>query len=314
MEKPWDEDWLKLERLITPLVLNYCQCQLELGEYYEVLEHTTDLLRKNNKNVKAYFKRAKAHSAVWNEKEARADFLSVVQLDPSLTAAVRKELKMLGERMRQKHVEDRKRYRGLFPQPSKAEAERRTTEEMEEVSKENEEQPDFIRQRAEIEENNKKNLLRSERGAGEREADAKNGEMGQSNEGEEKKELMAKERKEIHQEDCFCQKGGEKIKIQTGNKREEGQGKVGNSGGDDVTDCETFGNKPLGVDRWDPREETENAEVEWDQKREMGLTPPKEEQERWLSHRDSGKETEQATESSVNNIGEGVAKGGSEGK
>lgn len=39
---------MRLERLITPLVLNYCQCQLELGEYYEVLEHTTDLLQKDN--------------------------------------------------------------------------------------------------------------------------------------------------------------------------------------------------------------------------------------------------------------------------
>ncbi|XP_050166645.1 aryl-hydrocarbon-interacting protein-like 1 [Myiozetetes cayanensis] len=47
-EKPWEEDWLKLESLVTPLVLNYCQCQLELGEYYEVLEHTTELLQKHN--------------------------------------------------------------------------------------------------------------------------------------------------------------------------------------------------------------------------------------------------------------------------
>ena len=39
---------MKLERLVTPLVLNYCQCQLELGEYYEVLEHTTELLQKHN--------------------------------------------------------------------------------------------------------------------------------------------------------------------------------------------------------------------------------------------------------------------------
>ena len=29
-------------------MLNYCQCQLELGEYYEVLEHTTELLQKHN--------------------------------------------------------------------------------------------------------------------------------------------------------------------------------------------------------------------------------------------------------------------------
>ncbi|XP_025026506.1 uncharacterized protein LOC112541400 [Python bivittatus] len=123
-EKPWEEGWLKLENLITPLVLNYCQCQLELGEYYEVLEHTTAILQKNNENVKAYFKRAKAHAAVWNEKEARADFLRVAQLDSSLTAAVRKELKVLGERMRWKHMEDRKRYRDLFQQPlSKGESE-----------------------------------------------------------------------------------------------------------------------------------------------------------------------------------------------
>uniref|UniRef100_A0A8C3SX81 AIP/AIPL N-terminal FKBP-type PPIase domain-containing protein n=1 Tax=Chelydra serpentina TaxID=8475 RepID=A0A8C3SX81_CHESE len=116
-EKPWAEDWLSLEKLITPLVLNYCQCQLELGEYYEVLEHTTDLLQKNKENVKAYFKRAKAHAAVWNEKEAREDFLRVAQLDPSLAAAVKKELRLLGETMREKRVEDRQRYQGLFQQP-----------------------------------------------------------------------------------------------------------------------------------------------------------------------------------------------------
>uniref|UniRef100_A0A669PRL6 AIP/AIPL N-terminal FKBP-type PPIase domain-containing protein n=1 Tax=Phasianus colchicus TaxID=9054 RepID=A0A669PRL6_PHACC len=116
-EKPWEEGWLKLESLVTPLVLNYCQCQLELGEYYEVLEHTTELLQKHNDNAKAYFKRAKAHAAVWNEREAREDFLRVAHLDPAMAAAVKKELKLLGERMRKKHVEDRKRYQGLFQQP-----------------------------------------------------------------------------------------------------------------------------------------------------------------------------------------------------
>ncbi|XP_071613509.1 aryl-hydrocarbon-interacting protein-like 1 isoform X2 [Heliangelus exortis] len=116
-EKPWEDGWLKLENLITPLVLNYCQCQLELGEYYEVLEHTTELLQKHNDNAKAYFKRAKAHAAVWNEREAREDFLRVAQLDPSMAAAVKKELKQLGERMRKKHVEDRKRYQRLFQAP-----------------------------------------------------------------------------------------------------------------------------------------------------------------------------------------------------
>ncbi|XP_061302363.1 aryl-hydrocarbon-interacting protein-like 1 [Pezoporus flaviventris] len=133
-EKPWEEGWLKLERLVTPLVLNYCQCQLELGEYYEVLEHTTELLQKHKDNAKAYFKRAKAHAAVWNEREAREDFLRVAHLDPSMAAAVKKELKQLGERMRKKHVEDRKRYQGLFqpprgPQASKGQESREVLQE-----------------------------------------------------------------------------------------------------------------------------------------------------------------------------------------
>lgn len=54
---------------------------------------------------------------MWNEREAREDFLRVAHLDPAMAAAVKKELKLLGERMRKKHVEDRKRYQGLFQQP-----------------------------------------------------------------------------------------------------------------------------------------------------------------------------------------------------
>ncbi|XP_044900552.1 aryl-hydrocarbon-interacting protein-like 1 isoform X2 [Felis catus] len=44
-EKPWEVQWLKLEKLINTLTLNYCQCLLKKEEYYEVLEHTSDILR-----------------------------------------------------------------------------------------------------------------------------------------------------------------------------------------------------------------------------------------------------------------------------
>ncbi len=44
---PGDEDYINLDRIIIPLVLNYCQCMLELEEYYEVIEHTTELLDKH---------------------------------------------------------------------------------------------------------------------------------------------------------------------------------------------------------------------------------------------------------------------------
>lgn len=65
-------------------------------------------------NVKAYYKRAKAHAAVWNEKEARADFAKVLELDPTLEASVNKELKAMEERLRCKQQEEKGRYKGLF--------------------------------------------------------------------------------------------------------------------------------------------------------------------------------------------------------
>uniref|UniRef100_W5NDY6 Aryl hydrocarbon receptor interacting protein like 2 n=1 Tax=Lepisosteus oculatus TaxID=7918 RepID=W5NDY6_LEPOC len=113
-EKPGEEEYLKLGRLITPLVLNYCQCMLELGEFYEVLEHTTELIHRHKGNVKAFYKRAKAHAAVWNEKEARQDFLMVASLDSSLGPLVQRELRLLKERMAEKYCEEKKTYWGIL--------------------------------------------------------------------------------------------------------------------------------------------------------------------------------------------------------
>ncbi|KAF4090788.1 hypothetical protein AMELA_G00055940 [Ameiurus melas] len=80
---------LKLDLMITPLLLNYCRCKLILD------------------NVKAYFKRGKAHAAVWNEAEARADFEKVLNLDPSLGPAVAKEIRAMEERIREKQKEEK---------------------------------------------------------------------------------------------------------------------------------------------------------------------------------------------------------------
>lgn len=68
-------------------------------------------------NVKAFYKRAKAHAAVWNEREARADFAKVLELDPSLEPSVTKELRLMEERIRTKDKEEKGRYKGLFNTP-----------------------------------------------------------------------------------------------------------------------------------------------------------------------------------------------------
>ncbi|XP_030000632.1 myb-like protein X isoform X2 [Sphaeramia orbicularis] len=109
-EMPGDIDYINLGRMIVPLELNYCQCMLELEEYYEVIEHTDELLEKHKDCVKGYYKRAKAHAAVWNEKEARRDYNMVAHLDVTLASLVSRELKNLSERLKEKYWEEKEQY------------------------------------------------------------------------------------------------------------------------------------------------------------------------------------------------------------
>ncbi|XP_074087035.1 AH receptor-interacting protein isoform X3 [Macrotis lagotis] len=113
-EQPGSADWIQLDLQITPLLLNYCQCKLVAQEYYEVLDHCSTILNKYEDNVKAYFKRGKAHAAVWNAREAQADFAKVLQLQPALGPVVSRELRELQHRLRQKDLEDKARFQGIF--------------------------------------------------------------------------------------------------------------------------------------------------------------------------------------------------------
>ncbi|XP_036404455.1 aryl-hydrocarbon-interacting protein-like 1 [Megalops cyprinoides] len=138
-EMPGHEDYINLDRLITPLVLNYCQCMLELEQYYKVLEQTTELLEKHKDNVKAYYKRAKAHAAVWNEKEARKDFLMVANLDITLAPLVHRELKQLSERMKEKYWEEKSSYWGILEEKEGENLRKEEDEEEEETVTQGEE-------------------------------------------------------------------------------------------------------------------------------------------------------------------------------
>ncbi|XP_069617364.1 aryl-hydrocarbon-interacting protein-like 1 [Ranitomeya imitator] len=113
-EKPWEVPWMKLEKMINTLILNYCQCLLRMEEYYEVLEHTSDLIQHHPGLVKAYFLRAKANAEVWNEAEAKKDFEKVIELDPEMSRQVKKEIRMLETRMQEKEEEEKLKYKNLF--------------------------------------------------------------------------------------------------------------------------------------------------------------------------------------------------------
>lgn len=85
------------------------------------------LLRCFSDCVKGYYKRAKAHAAVWNEKEARRDFNMVAHLDVTLASLVGRELKAMSERMKEKYWEEKEKYWNML------EKKENTNEEEEEV-------------------------------------------------------------------------------------------------------------------------------------------------------------------------------------
>lgn len=67
-----------------------------------------------SENVKAYFRRAKAHSKVWNFDEAKRDFQKVLELDKSQINLVNKELLELDKIIKKKDYEDKLRFNKLF--------------------------------------------------------------------------------------------------------------------------------------------------------------------------------------------------------
>lgn len=65
-------------------------------------------------NVKALFKRGKAHIGAWNPDKAKEDLSRVVKLDPSLNGAVSKELQVLSRQIQVKNLEDKSKLQKLF--------------------------------------------------------------------------------------------------------------------------------------------------------------------------------------------------------
>jgi len=113
-EKPGEEEWDQLLQLKIPLLLNFSQCKLTNGEYYAVIEHCTEVLQHQPDNVKALFRRGKAHVGAWNPKEAKADFEAVIKLDNSLTKACKKEISDIELLEKIKDQEDKAKMSKLF--------------------------------------------------------------------------------------------------------------------------------------------------------------------------------------------------------
>lgn len=113
-EKPGEEEWEELLQLKIPLLLNLSQCRLSLSDYYPVIEHCTEVLEKQPQNVKALYRRGKAHVGAWNPKEAKEDFHAVIELDPSLAKSCKKEIVAVELLEKEKDAEDKGKMTKLF--------------------------------------------------------------------------------------------------------------------------------------------------------------------------------------------------------
>ena len=106
-DQPGSTEWHKLQNLRVPLLLNYSQCKLLMGEYAEVIRQTTAVLEYDPDSVKALYRRAKAHAAMWNVEDAKGDFERVVDLDSKLKGTVQKELQQLAKGVRDSQTKEK---------------------------------------------------------------------------------------------------------------------------------------------------------------------------------------------------------------
>ena len=111
-EKPNDEEWNKLNDQKIPILSNYSLCKLHLGEFYACIEHTTYILEYQPNNVKALFRRGKAHMAVWNVKEARSDLEKCAGIDPTMEQDIQAQLNHLNQLLSKKDKEEREKFKG----------------------------------------------------------------------------------------------------------------------------------------------------------------------------------------------------------
>lgn len=113
-EKPGDPDWTKLDEMKKPYLLNLAQVKLNQGEFYECIKYTDEVLKREPENLKALFRRAKAHAGVWNIQDARDDLTRCLEMDRTMGKTVARCLHELKQREEIKNKEDRERFGRMF--------------------------------------------------------------------------------------------------------------------------------------------------------------------------------------------------------
>lgn len=113
-ERPRDDDWNRLNDMKNPFLLNLAQVKLTQGEFYECIKYTDEVLKRDPENIKALFRRAKAHVGAWNLNEAKKDFKKCMEYDENMTETITKCFKELKTREMIKDKDDREKFKKMF--------------------------------------------------------------------------------------------------------------------------------------------------------------------------------------------------------
>lgn len=117
-EKPHTEEYIKLDHMKIPYLLNFAQCLIQQKDYYQAITHLTTVLEKDESNVKALYRRGKAYQSIYDFDDARKDYEYVKKLDGSLIKTVDKELLKIDYEEKLKDLEDKKKFKNAFSQLS----------------------------------------------------------------------------------------------------------------------------------------------------------------------------------------------------
>lgn len=111
-EKPNDIEWNEFNDIKLPILFNFSLCKFHVNDFYSCIEHASNILEFQPRNVKAIFRRAKAHVGVWNINEAKQDFEKCREIDPTMEKDVQAQLNYLDQIVSKREKEEREKFKG----------------------------------------------------------------------------------------------------------------------------------------------------------------------------------------------------------
>jgi len=114
-EKP-DKDDLKrtaLLKVFLPCLLNSAACKIKLGNNSSAVEDCNRVLENEEKNVKAFYRRAQANANMKDFEEAMKDLKTASEIAPD-DKAIRSEIARVKKLMAEKKQKDKQIYSKLF--------------------------------------------------------------------------------------------------------------------------------------------------------------------------------------------------------